>query len=226
MGGLIVESIGWRWAFLLQVPVSILALVVGYIVLENPPHCIMELDPERRFRSAFKLLDFSGSMTLVSGLIFQLLGLTFGGNEYPWSSWPVISTLLISACLLAGFVAIEGKTRAIPMIPLRMLSHFQPVVVQATNVFVGMASYAYMFMVPLYFQAVRGDSPTAAGLRLIVPSLMTPVGGIIAGVMMSRGYRLCHNVQIGTSLMLLGNLLALAMGKNGSRWIEMVYLVP
>jgi len=248
LGGLLVESIGWRWCFLLQCPVSILALVVGWIVLENPPHTIVQLDPKRRFRSAFKLLDFSGSMTLVFGLIFQLLGLTFGGNEYDWASIPVISTLLVSVLLLAAFCAIEANTKAIPMIPLRMLSQFQPLVVQATNIFVGMSSFAYMFMVPLYFQAgespltctaslshtneviftVRGDSPTAAGLRLIVPSLATPVGGIVAGIMMSRGCRLCHNVQLGSSLMLLGNLLAMVMvtGAGGSRWVEMVYLVP
>lgn len=205
-------------------PISILALVVGWFVLENPPHTIVQLDPERRFRSAFKLLDFSGSMTLVFGLIFQLLGLTFGGNEYDWASIPVISTLLVSVLLLAAFCAIEANTKAIPMIPLRMLSQFQPLVVQATNIFVGMCSYSYMFMIPLYFITVRGDSPTAAGLRLIVPSLATPVGGVVAGVLMGRGVRLCRNVQIGTFFMLLGNLLAIAM--PGSRWVEMVYLVP
>lgn len=226
VGGMLVESIGWRWCFSLQVPVSILALVTGWVVLENPENALLELDPKHRLRSAFQRLDLSGSLLLVSGLVFQLVGLSFGGNEYPWGSTPVVSTLVFSVVLLAGFVIVEAKTRAIPMIPLRMLGEFQPIVVQATNVFVGMASYAYMFMVPLYLQAVRGDGPSAAGLRLIVPSLATPVGGVIAGSMMHRGYRLCYNVQIGTALMLLGNLLALAMGTGGSRWKEFFYLVP
>lgn len=84
----------------------------------------------------------------------------------------------------------------------------------------------YMFMVPLYFQAVRGDSPTAAGLRLIMPALATPVGGVIAGSLMHRGYPLCLNVRLGTATMLLGNLLALTMGTTGTRWKEFVYLVP
>ncbi|KAM7191609.1 Major facilitator superfamily domain containing protein [Naviculisporaceae sp. PSN 640] len=226
VGGMLVESIGWRWCFSLQVPVSVLALVTGWIVLENPENTIMELDPNRRFRSALKRLDVSGSLFLVTGLAFQLIGLSFGGNEYPWGSMPVISTILLSIVLLAGFIVVEAKTRAIPMIPLRLLGEFQPIVVQVTNVFVGMASYAYMFMVPLYFQAVRGDSPTTAGLRLVIPSLATPVGGVIAGQMMGRGYRLCCNVRIGTALMLLGNLLALALGPDGSRWKEFLYLVP
>lgn len=81
-------------------------------------------------------------------------------------------------------------------------------------------------MVPLYFQAVRGDSPSEAGMRLIIPALATPVGGIIAGSLMHRGYPLCLNVRLGTATMLLGNLLALSMGTTGNRWKESVFLVP
>ncbi|KAK3349780.1 major facilitator superfamily domain-containing protein [Lasiosphaeria hispida] len=226
LGGVIAESIGWRWCFLLQVPVSILALIVGHLVLENPPHTIIELHPKHRLRSALRCLDISGALFLVVGLVTQLMGLSFGGNEYAWNSPIVVCTLIGSTGLLAGFVLIEAETKAIPMIPLRMLQGLQPVVVQLTNVFVGMASYAYMFMVPLYFQAVRGDSPSAAGLRLMIPSLATPVGGVIAGSMMHRGYPLCYNVRIGTAMMLLGNVLAFSMGMTGSRWKEFIYLVP
>ncbi|KAM7197557.1 Major facilitator superfamily domain containing protein [Rhypophila sp. PSN 637] len=227
IGGILAESsVGWRWCFGLQVPVSILALVTGWIVLENPDHTIMELDPNDRFRSALKKLDVSGSLLLVTGLGFQLVGLSMGGNEYAWASKAVVSTVLVSIALLAGFVVVEAKTRAIPMIPLRILGEFQPMAVQATNVFVGFSSYAFMFMIPLYFQAVKGDGASTAGLRLIVPSLATPVGGVIAGSMMQRGYRLRYNVRIGTALMLLGNLLALSMGRSGSRWKEFFYLVP
>ncbi|KAK0733119.1 major facilitator superfamily domain-containing protein [Lasiosphaeria miniovina] len=226
LGGVIAESIGWRWCFLLQVPVSLLALVVGYRVLENPEFTVLELTRNRSFRSALQHLDVSGASFLVVGLVAQLAGLSFGGNEYPWASPVVVSTLVGSTVLLAVFVVIEAETKAIPMIPLRMLKGWQPIAIQLTNIFAGMSSYAYMFMIPLYLQAVRGDSPTAAGLRLIVPSLATPVGSVIAGSLMHRGYRLCHNVRIGTALMLLGNVLACTMGTSGARWKEFVYMVP
>lgn len=81
-------------------------------------------------------------------------------------------------------------------------------------------------MIPLYFQAVRGESPATVGLRLIVPSLATPIGGVIAGSMMHRGYRLSYNVRMGTSMMLLGNVFALTMGDCGGRWRDVLYLVP
>ncbi|KAK3902307.1 major facilitator superfamily domain-containing protein [Staphylotrichum tortipilum] len=226
LGGMIAESIGWRWCFLLQVPVSILALVVGYIVLENPPCIVAMVDPKHPFLSAMKRLDLLGAFVLVLGLGWQLLGLSLGGNEFPWGSCVVIGSLVGSFALLLVFVRIEATTKAIPMIPLRMLQGWQPTAVQLTNVFSGMAAYGYMFMVPLYFQAVRGDSPSAAGLRLIMPALATPVGGVIAGSLMHRGNPLCLNVRLGTATMLIGNLLALTMGTTGSRWKEFVYLVP
>jgi hypothetical protein len=100
------------------------------------------LHPKWRFRSALRHLDLSGAFFLVIGLIAQLLGLSFGGNDHPWSSFLVIGTLVGSVVLLAIFIVIEGETKAIPMIPLRMLRGWQPTVVQLTNIFVGMSSYA------------------------------------------------------------------------------------
>ncbi|KAK3291581.1 major facilitator superfamily domain-containing protein [Chaetomium fimeti] len=226
LGGVMAESIGWRWCFLLQVPVSIVALVVGYIVLENPPCAIPVTDPKHPFLFVMRRLDLIGALVLVVGLVAQLLGLSLGGNDFPWGSPFVIGALGGSVALLVLFVRIEATTKAIPMIPLRMLRGGQPTAVQLTNVFSGMAAYAYMFMVPLYFQAVQGDSPSEAGLRLIVPALATPVGGVIAGSLMHRGYPLSLNVRLGTATMLLGNMLAMTLGMTGNRWKEFVYLVP
>ena len=142
LGGVIAETIGWRWCFMLQVPVSLLALVVGYFVLENPECLMPHLNSSGRLRSAIQRLDISGSCFLVLGLLAQLLGLSLGGNEYPWGSSPVILSLIGSGVLLAVFIEIEAKTKAIPMIPLRMLKGWQPTAVQLTNIFSGMSSYA------------------------------------------------------------------------------------
>lgn len=142
LGGMIAESIGWRWCFLLQVPVSVLALVVGYLVLENPPCIVPVLDPKHPFLSAMQRLDLSGATVLVIGLGAQLLGLSLGGNDYPWGSAVVIGSLVGSVVLLLVFVKIEATTKAIPMIPLHLLQGWQPIAVQLTNVFSGMAAYA------------------------------------------------------------------------------------
>lgn len=148
LGGTIAETIGWRWCFLSQVPVSLVALVVGYFVLENPLHLVELTDPKRRIRSALQCLDLSGATLLVVGLVIQLLGLSFGGNEYPWSSVPVVTALVASCVLLTEFIVVEAKTKAMPMIPLRMLQGWQPSAVQLSNIFSGMAAYAVSYRMP------------------------------------------------------------------------------
>ncbi|KAK3489914.1 major facilitator superfamily domain-containing protein [Neurospora crassa] len=226
LGGTIAETVGWRWCFLSQVPVSLVALVVGYFVLKNPLDLVELAGPKGRLRSALQCLDLTGATLLVVGLVVQLLGLSFGGNEYPWSSVPVVAALVTSCVLLAGFIVVEAKTKAMPMIPLRMLQGWQPSVVQLSNLFSGMAAYAYMFLIPLYFQAVRGDSPSKAGLRLVMPSLACPVGGVMAGLLMQHGIRLSYNVRLGTAMTLIGNMLAVTLGTTGDRRKEFIYLVP
>ncbi|KAK3360674.1 major facilitator superfamily domain-containing protein [Lasiosphaeria hispida] len=221
LGGVIVDGIGWRWCFLLQVPVSIFALIVGYHVLASSGPTT-----GNQLRLALGHLDLPGALLLVLALVAQLVGLSLGGNEYVWDSGLVVGALALSIVLLAAFLLVEAKTMAMPIIPLRMLRGWQPIAVQLTNVFVGMSSYAYLFMMPLYFQAVCGDSPSAAGMRLMVPSMATLVGGIIAGVMMQRGIQLRHNVRNGTALILVGNILACMMETAGNRWMELMYLIP
>ena len=147
LGGTIAETIGWRWCFLSQVPVSLAALVVGYFVLEDPLHMVELTDPKRRIQSALQCLDLSGAALLVVGLAVQLLGLSFGGNEYSWSSVPIVIALVTSSALLVGFVVVEAKTKALPMIPLRMLQGWQPSAVQLSNIFSGMAAYAVSYRV-------------------------------------------------------------------------------
>lgn len=100
------------------------------------------LDPKQPFLSAMQRLDLSGAFVLVMGLVTQLMGLSLGGNEFPWTSAVVGSSLVGSVALLLFFVCIEATTKAIPMIPLRMLQGWQPTAIQLTNVFAGMAAYA------------------------------------------------------------------------------------
>lgn len=139
-GGAIVDSIGWRWCFLLQVPVSLIALVLGYVVLHFPgkeEHASVD-----QRQGIWQQIDVSGSCLLVLALSSQLIGLSLGGNDLPWSNVWVISPLVASIIFLVAFIAVEAKTTAVPIFPLKMLNGVLPVSTQIANVCVGMAAYA------------------------------------------------------------------------------------
>lgn len=140
-GGIIADTIGWRWCFLMQVPISIFALVIGNKVIKVQAHTL-QIDDDLGFRGVWKKVDISGALLLVLGLSTQLVGLSLGGNELPWDSPWVILSFVTSFLFLALFILVEGKTTTVPIIPLKMLRGVLPVSTQIANVFVGMAAYA------------------------------------------------------------------------------------
>ena len=81
-------------------------------------------------------------------------------------------------------------------------------------------------MLPLFFQVILEDSATQAGTRLSIPSLATPLGGLVAGIIMSRWGKLIWLVRIGAVIMLLGNALVTSIAFEDSRWKYFVYIFP
>jgi len=141
-GGTIADHIGWRWCFLLQVPISIFALVLGYVVVRNPQG---GFGLDNSLATVRRRVDFSGALLLVVAVSIQLVGLSLGGNELPWSSLWVIGSLVGSIVLLILFLVVEAKTRAVPVIPLRMLKGALPVLTEISNLSAGLAAYAVCF---------------------------------------------------------------------------------
>ncbi|KAF2675946.1 MFS general substrate transporter [Lentithecium fluviatile CBS 122367] len=221
-GGSIADSIGWRWCFLIQVPISGIALLLGYLVIRNPQP--LSLHPT--WKEIRTKVDFTGSLLLVTAISIQLVGLSLGGNELPWSNGWVVGALVSSFFLLAAFVWVEANTTAIPVIPLKQLKGRNPVAIQLTNVCAGTAAYAYLFTLPLLFQVVLLDSATRAGARLAIPSLATPIGGLIAGIVMSRWGKLISLVRLGAVLMTFGNALVTSLSFHDTKWKYLVYIFP
>lgn len=143
LGGTIANTVGWRWCFLLQVPVSLLALVVGHIVIPLPAaQGSVEDGNSRGLRGIWEQVDLAGSLLLIMGLSAQLVGLSLGGNDLPWGNIWVIGSLVASVPLLGMFLVVEARTSSAPVMPLRMLQGVLPVSTQIANVCVGLAAYA------------------------------------------------------------------------------------
>ncbi|KAG5795113.1 hypothetical protein H9Q69_005862 [Fusarium xylarioides] len=212
-GGSIADHIGWRWCFLFQVPVSILALIIGALVVSDQSG---GFSLDGNLGTVWHRVDFSGSLLLVVAISVQLVGLSLGGNELPWSSPWVIGALIGSVFLFGLFLFVEEKTSAIPVIPLRLLQGRLPIATQCANVCAGMAAYGVVLL----------DSATTAGARLAIPSLATPIGGLIAGVVMSRWGKLLALVRTGALLMVLGNGLVTLLQFQDSKWKYFVYVFP
>ncbi|KAK2745892.1 hypothetical protein FQN57_003505 [Myotisia sp. PD_48] len=217
LGGSIADTIGWRWCFLLQVPVSVVAVALGYQVVKNQPG---ENNPEEQNSTAlgaiWSKVDLSGALLLIIGLSCQLVGLSLGGNELPWDNFWVVSALAASVAILGLFIYVEATTSAIPVIPLRMLRGKIAVSTQISNICVGAAAYAVVLL----------DSAAMAGARLVIPSLAAPVGGLISGIVMSRYGMLAQLVRAGCLLMFVGNVLVMLLQFRDASWKYIVFVIP
>lgn len=92
-GGWINDTLGWRWAFLIQVPFVVVSCVLVALTLKVP---VKESDTAGKL----KRVDFLGAVTLIMTLVTFLLGLNTGGNQVPWTHPLVLTTLPLSALFL------------------------------------------------------------------------------------------------------------------------------
>lgn len=192
LGGFISEQIGWRYCFLIQVPISLTGLLFGIFYIENQT----EFDHEK----GIKDIDIEGSILLVVGLTSQLLAL----NTFP------VSLTILSFVILIVFIKIEFNTVKIPIIPFKQIHGTSNYLVLFISILTGFANFAYIFILPLLFQIVLGDSPSKAGLRLGIPSLFTSVGSLLTAYFMNKDVsNLVYLVHFGVFLIGFGNLLAL-----------------
>ena len=174
-GGWINDTLGWRKAFLIQVPLTILAgIIVGFTI---------KIPVKSSDTSATKRIDFLGAATLIGALVLLLVGLNSGGNVVPWSHPLIFTTFPFSFLLLLLFIVIEDRYATEPIIPVKLLLNRTVLSACMTNWFVTMSVFSLIFYGPIYFQ-VQGHSPTQAGILLTPQSIGTAMGSITTGIIM------------------------------------------
>lgn len=186
-GGWINDTLGWRWAFLIQVPFVVVSAILVALTVKVP---VKDTQKDK-----LKRVDFLGAITLVITLVLLLLGLNTGGNQLPWAHPLVLTTLPLSAVALGIFVYIEANVASEPVIPVRLLLDRTVLSACLTNWFTTMNVFGLLFYVPIFFQ-VQGMSTTAAGARLIPQSIGISIGSLGTGTLMrlSGRYKMYSHV--------------------------------
>lgn len=214
-GGLVNDTLGWRWAFLIQVPFIVISTILVAIKIDIP---VKETDMSRLRR-----IDFLGSATLVVSLVLFLFGLNTGGNQLPWNHPLILTTLPLSGVFLLLFVYVEEKVASEPMIPVRLLLNRTVLSACLTNWFGTMSVFAVLLYSPLYFQ-VQGYSTTQAGLRLIPQATGTALGSFGLGIIMRITGRYLYLNYISIMLVVLGGALISTFSLTTPAWQPFLYV--
>ncbi|WP_064745445.1 MDR family MFS transporter [Pseudonocardia acaciae] len=196
---------GWRWVFLVNVPIGIVALFVVTKVL-NLPHA-------KRHRR----VDWPGAIALAIGLV-PLLLVAEQGRAWGWGSTSSVVCFAIAAIGLALFIANEWRYGEDALLPLRFFRNRTFGLGTAACLIVGMGMFGGVSSLPLYLQIVKGATPTEAGLLTLPLMLGIMSMSTFSGQVISRTGTLRRWPVLGVSLMITGLFLLSRVGVDTSFW--------
>ncbi|RFU23935.1 hypothetical protein B7463_g12403, partial [Scytalidium lignicola] len=226
LGGFLADTIGWRWSFIAQGPVMLVAIVL--VSLKLPSDTSAESNPAqiKGQPSKIRRIDFVGAF-LIATTISSLLGaLSFGGQNLPWSHPIVISLGISSIVLGAIFVVFEIKYALEPVFPPLLLLRRDVATSYAIAALQRAAQFSMMFSVPLYFQVTQKASLAGAGLYLFPAVLGNTVGAIIAGIAIQKTGRYKRLITLATTTSSISYLLLIMRWKGRTSVLEALEIIP
>lgn len=203
VGGLFVEHLSWRWAFLINFPIGLLAATIVSTRLRLP------------YRRIPHSIDWSGSLLLTSGLALFVLLATLGGHAIRW--WSSQSNAAALGIVTISVLFIRRERRASePVLPLRLFANRVLRTAAGINFTSGLLLWCGIFFIPQLVQQVLGVSPTRSGLVLMPLMLGAALGTLVTGRLVARAGRYRTWPITGSVLMALGMVLLSGLAGRSS----------
>ena len=167
--GLLTDSAGWHWIFLINVPIGVLLITVAAVFLSSDAG-------ERRGTERF---DVAGAVTVTGGLLLLVYALSRAA-DVGWGSASTLGLLTASVLLLAAFGLIEARSRS-PLVPGPAVRNRTLVGANLSAFFTFGAFFAFIFLGSLLMQQVLGYSPTRTGVAWLATTATSFVAAVITG---------------------------------------------
>ncbi|KAI9247682.1 major facilitator superfamily domain-containing protein [Phascolomyces articulosus] len=179
IGGSLTDNASWRWNFYINLPIGGVALVILFFFLHLPTQ-------KQNLKEKLKRIDYAGNFLVLAAATLFLLAMNFGGQTFPWKSAAVIVPFVLAGVLVAVLVVVEKKYATEPLMPPRLFKNRSVVAILLVNLFFGLAFFATVYYLPIYFQVVRGDSATWSGIRMIPMQMVIAVLSTFSGLFISK----------------------------------------
>ena len=180
---------GWRWIFLMNLPIGLIALFLVISFLHIPHH-----------ESKSKRIDWWGVVTIIVGVV-PILIVAEQGREWGWASAEAIASYVIGVVGIAAFIMIEKKMGEDALLPLHLFKSSTFTLTTLLGVIVGLGMFGGMISLPLVLQIVYGASPTEAGYLMIPMVMGLMVSSIVSGRITSKTGKYKIFMVLGTAMM-------------------------
>jgi EmrB/QacA subfamily drug resistance transporter len=176
LGGVLVDTswLGWRWCFLIGIPLAGVAIVLFHRTLDLPT-----------VRRDEVKIDYLGATLITAGVSLLLIWISFVDDAFAWGSWQT-ATMLGGALVLLAFAVWVEKRVEEPLIPPRVIAQRTTALAIVGSLAAGTAMFGSAVFLGQYFQLSRGYSATASGLLTIPMMGGILVSSIVGGRLMSR----------------------------------------
>ncbi|WNR43616.1 MDR family MFS transporter [Paenibacillus roseipurpureus] len=211
VGGWIVDAWNWRWVFYINLPVGVLAVILIAIAL--PKHV-----------AAGKVkFDIPGIVTMIVGVVSLLLALTFGGKDYPWGSWQIISLFVLAVISLVAFVRIESKADE-PILPVRLFKNRTFSTINGVGFLMAVGMFGAIMFVPLFMQGIVGISASASG-TVMTPLMITMIAASVVSGQLIQKIGVRRQMFIGMLVMAVGFIMLSTMDISTTKLVASSYMV-
>ncbi len=213
LGGFLTDNFSWRWAFYINLPLGVLALVVVALTMQLPGR-----------RAEKVAIDWRGAGLLAAGLAALTLLCSWGGSQYPWSSAPIITLGVVTAVALAAFVAVERRATE-PVLSLALFRSRNFTAATMLTFLTGFAMFGAVTFLPQFQQNVQGASATSSGLQLLPLMGGMLATSLLGGQLVTRTGRYRGLLLAGSVLMTAGLALLATMSVRTGQITTSVYMI-
>jgi EmrB/QacA subfamily drug resistance transporter len=198
-GGLLTDTLGWRWNFFVGVPFAIAAIILLQVTLKL-----------RTLQRRKVSIDYLGIATLAGGVSLLLIWVTLAGKNFDWISPTSFAMIVGAAILLVGTVFVELRATE-PIIPMTLFKNRTFTLAVIGSISVGVAMFGATVYLAQYMQLARGATPTQSGLLTIPMIGGLLIASTVGGALVTRTGRwkpimITGSIALVVGLALMGTI--------------------
>ncbi|KAJ0420840.1 major facilitator superfamily domain-containing protein [Aspergillus carlsbadensis] len=239
IGGLLTDQVSWRWCFYINLPCGAVTAVLVLIFVKDMK--VPGSSLQDGFWARLKQLDLPGNMVFTSVVICLLLALEWGGSKYSWDEPRIIALFVVSGVLLLLFTSIQVYQKDNATIPFHLIkknyvwgsvlySFCIPGIFAILTYFVSFICLCLIYVfsnrdhqtqLPIWFQTVKGASPTMSGVMNIPLLLGTVIIGVPTSLAIARFGYITPFLLASSIVLSIGSGLMITLDVDASheKWI-------
>ena len=212
IGGILVDTLSWRFVFWINLPIGLAALMICYTALKRLP-----------VHGRSKRIDYLGALLLLPAIVALLLVTTWAGTGLAWTSPTTIGLVTLAAALI-GLLVLQERRAEDPLLPPRLFHDNVFVVGSGIAFLMGAAAVGATIFLPLYLQVVMGATASNSGLLILPYMLGITAGATVTGrfIRITGRYKIVPLIGLGVAA--VSFLLFVGVTPKTSRTLYGIYM--